>query len=360
LAALDKLDKKEDIVLIEQSQDASEGNNLAAQSMNPDDIKFAYCTEFLVELNKSKAKPGQSQDAEGVLRDYLPTLGDSVVVIEDEGLVKVHVHTNHPGKALEKCLQFGQLLNIKIENMRAQHTEMLSFSESSDEPVRPTGPPKPVGIVAVVAGKGMAKLFKELGADYVIEGGQTMNPSADDIVKAIEWVNAEHVVVLPNNKNIILAAEQAGKLTKSKEVHVMATLSIPQGVSCMVANADTVSIDDNIAGMKAAMEAVHSGQITQAVRDTVLDGHQIKKDDFLCIYDGDIALVKKDLKTAAQSLADYMMAQGGEIVSVYYGEGATEASAAELSAYILKNHKYAEVEIYEGKQPLYSYILSVE
>jgi len=350
--ALSAFEADGEIELLDQSQIAAEG--VPGAVINIEDIKFAYCTEFLVELDSAdKRKPGLSQNPEEVLRGYLPTIGDSVVVIEDEGLVKVHVHTNNPGKALEKGLQFGQLLNIKIENMKEQHSEMLEFSASTE-------PPKPLGIVAVAAGSGIAELFTGLGADYVIEGGQSMNPSAEDIAKAIERVNAENIIVLPNNKNIVLTAEQAGKLTGGKNVHVVPTLSIPQGVSCMVSNSDMVSIEDNIAGMKEAMGAVHSGQITHAVRDTVLDGKNIKQGDFLCIYDGEIVLVEKDLQSAAQALVGYMLEQGGSLVSIYHGEGATAKDAEDLSDYIGENFPDAEIEVYEGKQPLYSYILSVE
>jgi len=348
--ALAAFDAEDEIELLDQSQIAAEG--VPGATINIDEIKFAYCTEFLVQLD-AKQKPGVSSDAEGVLREYLPTIGDSVVVIEDEGLVKVHVHTNNPGKALEKSLQFGQLLNIKIDNMKEQHSEMLDFSASTE-------PPKPLGIVAVAAGSGIAELFAGLGADYVIEGGQSMNPSTEDIAKAVERVNAENVIVLPNNKNIILTAEQAGELVKDKKVHVVPTLSIPQGVSCMVSNSDMGSIEDNIAGMKEAMAAVHSGQITHAVRDTVLDGKEIKEGDFLCIYDGDIITVKKDLKTAARTLVKHMIEQGGELVSIYHGEGTTAKDAEGLAAHITRKYPDAEVEVYEGNQPLYSYILSVE
>ena len=348
--ALIALGEKDEMPLLDASQGAAEGTAIAA--MDPDDIKFAYCTEFLVELAPEKT-PGLSQDAEGVLRQYLPGIGDSVVVIEDEGLVKVHVHTNNPGKALEKGLQFGQLLSIKIENMREQHSEILEFSASNE-------PPKTLGIVAVVAGAGMIELFTGLGADYVIEGGQSMNPSAEDIVKAIERVNAENIIVLPNNKNIILTAEQAGKMTKDKKVHVLPTKSIPQGISCLISNSDFGSIEDNIEGMKEAMEAVHSGQITQAVRDTVLDGREIKEGDFLCIYDGDIALVEKSMDAAAKALMEHMLEQGGSLVSIYHGEGTTAQAAEELADYITEKYPDAETEVYDGKQPLYSYILSVE
>ncbi|MCL1862901.1 MAG: DAK2 domain-containing protein [Defluviitaleaceae bacterium] len=352
--AMKALESKDDVELLEQANSEEEAV-VGGMSVNPDDIKFAYCTEFLIELCPSdQHKPGFSQNAEETLRSYLPTIGDSVVVIEDAGLVKVHVHTNNPGKAMEKALQFGMLLNIKIDNMKAQAAEITDFSKSTE-------PPKPLGIVAVVAGAGMGELFVGLGADYVIEGGQSMNPSAEDISRAIERVNAENIIVLPNNKNITLTAAQAGKLVKDKKVHVIATKSIPQGVACMVANAGSVtSIEENIDNMNEAMEAVHSGQITQAVRDTVLDGKKIKEGDYLCIYDGDIALVKKDIKLASRALADHMLKGGGDIVSIYYGEGATEEMAQELGAYINKKYPQMELEIYNGGQPLYSFILSVE
>ena len=352
--ALDALGTEGELELIAPA-DVTEGT--VAGEINPDDIKFAYCTEFLVELAPpEKRLPGVSLDAEAVLRDYLPTLGDSVVVIEDEGLVKVHVHTNNPGKALEKGLKFGQLLNIKIDNMKSQHAELIDFSVNH----APSAPAKPLGIVAVVAGAGIAEIYKSMGVDYVIEGGQSMNPSADDIVKAIGKVNAENIIVLPNNKNIVLTAQQAGKLVKDKKVHVVPTLSIPQGISCMVVNSDVGSIEENIEGMNEAMQEVHSGQITVAVRDTVLDGKKIKEGDFLCIYDGDIVLTKKSLKSAAEALVKHMLNEGGSLVSIYHGEGATVEDAEALAKHVADKHKDVDVEVYEGNQPLYSYILSVE
>lgn len=352
--ALKALAAKGNLELIEQATETGEGVSGAA-AISAENIKFAYCTEFLAELFLSFERPlGHSQNADEVLRSYLPTIGDSVLVIEDAGLVKVHVHTNNPGKALEKALTFGRLLNIKIDNMKAQHSEFVTEFSTNNEP------PKPLGIVAVAAGAGMVELFKGLGADYVIEGGQSMNPSAEDIARAIERVNAKTVIVFPNNKNITLTASQAGKLVKNKNVRVVATKSLPQGVACMVANTDTASIEDNLEGMNKAMEAVHSGQITQAVRDTTLDGKKIKESDFLCIYDGDIVLTKKNLKTAARALIDYMMKDGGDIVSVYHGEGANAETAEELGKYVGKNYPSAELEIYNGGQPLYCYIISVE
>jgi len=349
--ALAAMDIAEDIDVLEKPSESSESS--AAMAFNTDDIKFAYCTEFLVELDK-KPKPGRSQNAESVLLSFLPTIGDSVVVIEDEGLIKVHVHTNNPGKALEKAIQFGGLDQIKIDNMKAQHTGMLDFSETAK------GPPKPLGIMAVVAGSGLKELFTGLGADVVIDGGQSMNPSTDDIARAIGRVNAENVIVLPNNKNIILTAQQAAELVTDKKVHVLPTMSIPQGVACVMYNADTIPLEDNLEALAESMAAVHSGQITEAVRDTVLDGREIKTGDALCLYDGQIVLVEKDSKTAAKALASYMLNIGGDIMTVYAGEGVTMNDAEALAEYVRATHPSCEVEVYEGRQPVYGYILSVE
>ena len=349
--ALAAMDIQGDIEILEKPSETGEGT--AAMSFNTDDIKFAYCTEFLVELDK-KPKPGRPVSAESVLLSYLPTIGDSVVVIEDEGLIKVHVHTNNPGKALEKALQFGALDQIKIDNMKAQHTGMLDFS------VPAQGPPKLLGIMAVVAGSGLKELFTGLGADVVIDGGQSMNPSTEDIAKAISRVNAEHVIVLPNNKNIILTAQQAAELVTDKTVHVLPTMSIPQGVACVMYNSDTIPLEDNLSVLKENMEAVHSGQITEAVRDTVLDGREIKTGDALCLYDGQIVLVEKGIKNAAKALASYMLNVGGDIMTIYAGEGVTMSDAEELAEYVRGAHPSCEVEVYEGRQPIYGYILSVE
>jgi len=349
--ALAAMDIQGDIEILEKPSETGEG--AAQMAFDTDDIKFVYCTEFLVELDK-EPKPGRSESAEQILRNYLPTIGDSVVVIEDEGLVKVHVHTNNPGKALEKALQFGALNNIKIDNQKAQHKGILDFSEST------SGPPKPLGIVAVVTGAGLKELFTGLGADVVIDGGQSMNPSTEDIAQAINRVNAEHVIVLPNNKNIILTAQQAAELVTDKDVHVLPTMSVPQGVACVMYNSDTISLEDNLRALKESMAAVHSGQITEAVRDTVLDGREIKAGDTLCLYDGDIALVEKGIKQGALALADHMLSFGGDIMTVYAGEGITIEEAEELAQHVRDAHPDCEVEVYDGKQPLYSYILSVE
>jgi DAK2 domain fusion protein YloV len=312
------------------------------------DIRFAYCTEFLIDL------PAPNPEAEEMLKNYLPSIGDSVVVVMDDTVIKVHVHTNHPGQALEKGLQIGALTNMKIENMREQHTEMISFTSHS-------APPKHTGFVAVTAGEGLAELFIGLGADKVIEGGQTMNPSAEDIAEAVNSVNAEHVIILPNNKNIILTAEQAVHLIQpGKTVHVVPTRSIPQGVSCLVSFVDSGDVDATLEEMNEAIQQVHCGQITVAVRDTVIDNRKIREGEFLCIYDGDIVFTRSELQAAAKAMSDYMLEKGGDVVSIYYGEGVTEEMAGEISAFIMEISPSCEVELYDGKQPIYSYIISVE
>ncbi|MCL2708132.1 MAG: DAK2 domain-containing protein, partial [Defluviitaleaceae bacterium] len=313
------------------------------------EIKFMYCTEALIDLKKEKAN-----EAEASFKFFLEPLGDSIVVAADDGIMKIHVHTNHPGKVLEKAVSLGELSNVKIDNMRLQHTSQIIFSTEDK-------PRKQVGFVAVASGGGLVELFKGLGADLVIEGGQTMNPSAEEIARAVSAVNADDVIVLPNNKNIIAAAKQAAEIDSSgKNVHVLPTRSIPQGVSCLVNFVDSVSAEENIGGMKAAMECVHTGQITRAVRETVLDERQIRENDILAIYDGKIVFIRNNVQQAAKDLSDHMLSFGGDVVSVYYGESVTEEMASEISAHVIENFPESEVEAYCGMQPVYDYILSVE
>jgi len=354
--ALNALREPGDVSLLEITAGAGEGADVHAGAIDPDSIIFPYCTEFLLELAApDKRKPGLAADAEATLKTYLASIGDSVVVIEDAGLVKVHVHTGDPGKALQKALQFGEINDIKIDNMRQQHTGSLDFSASAA-----TAPPKALGVVAVASGAGIRDLFLGLGADYCLEGGQSMNPSTEEIVQAIAQVNAQRVIILPNNKNIILTAQQAAKLTTDKEIHVVPTLNVPQGMACMIVNADTIPLEENLAGMNEALAAVHTGQITRAVRDTVMDGLTIQENDILCLYDGDIALVEKSIQRGGQVLIDHMMVQGGDMITIYHGEGASAELAEGLVGYIGQKYPDVEVEIYDGGQPLYSFIISVE
>jgi len=335
-----------------------------AASFSTEDIKFAYCTEFLIDVSE----PISSSNEENLTK-YLMSHGDSVVVVSDDTVVKVHVHTNNPGKMLERGITLGSLDNIKIENMRSQHTNILEFSTSTmptasqpvPAPPMVNMPEKPVGFVAVAAGSGLITLFKDMGADEVIEGGQTMNPSADDIAQAVSRVNAKQVVVLPNNKNIILAAEQAAGLVEGKEMFVIPTKSIPQGIACLLEYLDTKDLAVYLNDMKARIQGVHTGHVTYAVRDTVVNGEYISKGDILCIYDGEIVSTGKDIQEASKQLLSFMLKPShGELASIYYGEGATEDMAQELANHLTEEHPAIEVDVYEGGQPLYYYIFSVE
>ena len=334
--------------------------DIPAAAFATGDIKFAYCTEFLIDVDE----PITSSQEENLTK-FLMASGDSVVVVSDDTVVKVHVHTNHPGKMLERGLTLGSLNNIKIENMRTQHTNVLQFSSSAPEGlISPAGPSpqKEIGFVAVASGDGLATLFSELGADVVIEGGQTMNPSAEDIAQAVSQVNARNVVVLPNNKNIVLAARQAANLADDKEMFVIPTKSIPQGVACLIDYFDGQDLKDYLPKMEERIKAVNTGQVTYAVRDTIIEERTISKGDMLCLYNGEIIGTNKDIQAAAKDLLDYMLKNNdaGEFVSIYYGEGATEDMAQELTSHISNSHPDIETEIYCGGQPLYSYIISID
>lgn len=340
---------------VESVGNQAEATFAPAAAFSTEDIKFAYCTEFLVDVTEP-----MDESKEKTLTEYLLTKGDSVVVVSDDTVVKVHVHTNNPGAVLERALKLGALNNIKIENMRTQHTNVLEFSTSiAKEAPANTGPEKEIGFVAVAAGGGLVELFKDMGVDVVIEGGQTMNPSADDIASAVLRVNAKNVVVLPNNKNIILAAQQAVNLVEGKQMFVIPTKSIPQGMACLVGYIDGINLNDYLTDMADRIQETHTGQVTFAVRDTVANGQTITEGDILCLYDGEIVKTGKDMQSATKELLDYMLdKQDGEFVSIYYGEGVTEEQAQELDSYITS--KDLEAEVYDGKQPLYYYILSVE
>lgn len=339
-----------DDVTVESSQASGEGNKQAAQAaFSTDDIKFVYCTEFLIDTPQAI-----SQSKEEDFTKYLTTLGDSIVVVSDDNVIKVHVHTNNPGLALERALKLGALSNIKIDNQKLQHTNAIEFSQTQM-------PEKDLAFVTVAAGSGFTALFKDLGADYVIEGGQTMNPSAEDIAQAVSRVNSKKVVVLPNNKNIILAAEQAVHLVKDKEVFVVPTRSIPQGVACLINYMDSQELSEYIAGIGEIIDNVHSGQVTYAVRDTVINERPISQGDILCIYDGDIVSTGKDIQEASKELLEYMIKTAdGELISIYYGEEATKEMADELAEYIREANTEIEVEVYGGGQPLYYYVFSIE
>ncbi len=319
------------------------------------DIKFAYCTEFIVE------KASGSGDALK-LRAYLESIGDSVVVVDDEEIIKVHVHTNHPGDALENGLKFGSLTKMKIENMKEQHTAQVTEADQMEEDSSyvPVDPDVPFGFVAVAAGQGVQSLFEDLGVTRVVTGGQTMNPSTDDILKAIQSTPAQTVFVLPNNKNIIMAAEQAVKLA-DRRVCVLQTVSIPQGISAMLAFDPDASFNDNQVLMTEAFSRVQTGQITFAARDSEFDGHNIKAGEILAMENGKLSFVEKDLTKSLYKLPRSLVRKDSSFVTVLYGADVTDDQAQEACDLLKsKLSSNLEVNLINGGQPVYYYIVSVE
>ena len=332
-----------------ESGAANEPVQLSPAAKSLAEIKYGYCTEFFINLRQS----AEFSMVEGSLKKYLEGMGDSVVVVGDEDIIKVHVHTNHPGAVLEYAIRQGSLENIKIDNMRSQHNNLINFNKEE-------APRKDVGFVAVAAGAGMAEIMTTLGVDQVIEGGQTMNPSTEDILAAIARVNANEVFVLPNNKNIILAVQQAQELSANTNVHLIPTKTIPQGITALVSYMPDISPDENEATMREVINGVKTGQVTYAVRNTVIDGIEIKEGDVLCMLESKIIHVANSVQSGAKYLFDMMMAGGGEIASIYYGEDVKEEQADELVAYVMQKWPDCDMGMQYGAQPLYHYILSVE
>lgn len=335
------------------------------------DIKFGYCTEFIILLDKPLTK----EDEKGLKKFFL-SIGDSLVLVADEEICKVHVHTNHPGQAFEKALTFGALSNMKIDNMRLEHQEKL-IKDAENEAARQrqqeaeeekltaqeaakAQPAKEVGFIAVSAGEGLTDIFKGLGVDYLIEGGQTMNPSTEDMLNAIDQVNAKNIFILPNNKNIILAAEQARDLTEDKKIVVLPTKTIPQGISAMIGYMPEASVDENAENMKDAYQDIASGQVTYAVRDTSIDGKEIHNGDIMGINDGGIAAVGKDLMETTIDLLSTMVDEDSELICLYYGADVSKQDADALSDEIEEKFPECEVEVNFGGQPIYYYMISVE
>ena len=328
--------------------------------INTEDIEFGYCTEFMVKFEDDKAQ--KHPFSENKFRNDLSKYGDSLLVIADEEIVKVHIHAEQPGDVLTYAQRYGSLINMKIENMREQHSNLL-YEEQESSPQ--TAAPKPkkekqkYGIVSVAMGSGIGELFKSIGAHAVIEGGQTMNPSTEDIVKAIEEVHAENIIILPNNKNIIMAAEQAAQVV-GNNVIVIPAKTVPQGMAALLAFNPALDLSVNANTMKDALSSVKTGQITFAVRDTNIDGLDIEKDDFMGISDGKIIVTNKDKIIATKELLSVMITEGDEIVTIIHGQDATEEDVNELVSYIEDQFEDIEVEVHNGNQPLYTFIFSIE
>ena len=335
------------------------------------EIKFGYCTEFIIVLNAP-----MSDNEEHAYKAFLESIGDSIVVVADDEIVKTHVHTNDPGLALQKALTFGSLSKIKIDNMREEHQEKLikdsqklaaqqkdeedAYEAAHADEKTNNMPAKEMGFVSVSIGEGMNEVFRGLGVDYLIEGGQTMNPSTEDMLNAIEHVNAKTVFILPNNKNIIMAANQAVDLVEDKQIIVIPTKTIPQGITALVNYIPDHSAEENKEQMMAEIENVKTGQVTYAVRDTEIDGKTIKQNDFMGIGDKSILSVGTDLKATTLEMVDAMVDEDSAIVSIYFGSDSDEDSANELAAAIEEKYPDVEVEVNDGGQPIYYYVISVE
>ncbi len=338
---------------------SSSGESRAAskENISTADIKFGYCTEFIILLEK-EFKDSDELD----LKSYLESIGDSIVVVADEEIVKVHVHSNDPGLAIQKALTYGGLSRMKIDNMREEHHEVLLKEMEAAQPEQPKdrGPMKPVGFIAVSIGEGINEIFKGLGVDYLIEGGQTMNPSTEDMLRAIDEVHAETVFILPNNKNIILAANQAKEMTSDKNIIVIPSSTIPQGITAIISYVFDNSPEENEEHMINEMDKVKTGQVTYAVRDTSLDGKEIRQGDIMGIGDKAILSVGSDITDVAFSMVDQLISDETELVSLYYGAETSEESAEDLASRIMDANPDIDVEVHSGGQPIYYYVVSVE
>ncbi len=331
------------------------GNDASATNSSADfsgfetgDIKFGYCTECIVDKSKEYKGEGTCGD----LRDYLAGLGDSLVFIDDENMIKVHVHTNHPGKVLEKALRYGSLYTVKIENMRNQHTELVTEQKA------PAAPRKPVGFVSICVGEGVAAAFRDLGVDHIVPGGQTMNPSTDDVLKAIDAVNADTIFVLPNNKNIFLVAERAAEMTEDKRIIVIHSSQFTQGVTAMMMYDESTAPEENAAAMEEAITGVTTLSFTRAVRDAEIDGMCIKDGQVLGLLNGKVKAASADIPTALHTLL--AMVDAPSFISVYCGEDATADLTATVEGILGKKAPDAECMVLEGGQPLYDYVISLE
>ena len=322
------------------------------------DIKFGYCTEFIIMLSRN-FNIKQEMD----FKAYLESIGDSIVVVADDDVVKVHVHTNDPGLAIQKALKYGALSNMKIDNMRLEHQEKL-FKMSEKQKEEPAeegpGPKKDVGFIAVSAGDGIQEIFKGLGVDYVIEGGQTMNPSTADVLDAVENVNADTVYILPNNKNIILAAEQAAHMSEDKKIVVIPTKTVPQGITAVINFVPELSVEENTDTMIEEIKSVSTGQGAYAVRDTVIDNKEIKQGDYMGIGDSGILSNGTDLLDVTFRMIEDMMEDDKELISIYYGSEVTEETAEELREKVEARYPKCDIELQYGGQPIYYYIISAE
>lgn len=357
--AYNGLTGKEEIKESVTSGGAAKAQTMSSEEIDTSHIKYGYCTEFIIMLEKE-----YNAEIEAKFKEFLTSIGDSLVVVSDDEIVKVHVHTNHPGLAFEKGLEYGSLTSMKVDNMREEHKEKVIHEQdrkkAAEQEAAKEEPKKPFGFVAVSVGEGLNDIFKDLGVDHIIEGGQTMNPSTEDVLDAISKVNAETVFVFPNNKNIILAANQAAEIEEEKQVIVIPTKTIPQGISALISFDETATAEANQAGMEDAITAVKSGQVTYAVRDTSIDGKEIKTGDYMGIDDVGIQAVGQDITEVVKDLIGAMADEDSELLSIYYGSDVEEEKANALVEAVQAAYPDFEVEAHAGGQPIYYYILSLE
>nr|WP_281725574.1 DAK2 domain-containing protein [Lachnoclostridium phocaeense] len=345
----------------------SAGSALAGQQKvsaeSAADIKFGYCTEFIIMTEKEFTETDEHE-----FKAYLESIGDSIVCVADEDVVKVHVHTNDPGLAIQKALTYGQLSRMKIDNMREEHQEKLirdaeklaKQQKEAEEKAAAAQPRKPMGFITVSIGEGLNEIFRELGADYIIEGGQTMNPSTEDMLNAVDHVNADTIFILPNNKNIVLAANQAKALVKDKEIIVIPTKTVPQGITAIISFMPEADGKANEEAMLEAIEQVKSGQVTYAVRDTKIDDKEIHEGDIMGIGDAGIIAVGTQIEETTRQMLDQLVDEDSELISLYYGEEVKEEEAQRFVAEIEEKYPDVDVDAHYGGQPIYYYVLAVE
>ena len=322
------------------------------------EIKYGYCTEFIILLNKTFNIKNEID-----FKEYLESIGDSIVVVADGDVVKVHVHTNDPGLAIQRALKYGALSNMKIDNMRLEHQEKINKEQQmkeQEQKKKPEMPHKEVGFIAVSVGEGMSEIFKGLGADYIIEGGQTMNPSTEDMLNAIDRVNADTIFILPNNKNIILAANQAKTMVEDKKIIVIPTKTVPQGITAIINYVPDMDPEDNAATMECEIKNVLTGQVTYAVRDTMIDDKEIKQGDYMGIGDSGILSVGRDMEEVTFNMIKAMMHDDLELISIYYGSDVSEEAAEAIKAKVEETYPDCDVELQMGGQAIYYYVISME
>lgn len=340
---------------ISESTPVSGGNKSGYEAQAETDIKYGYCTEFIILLNKTF-----NIKMEMDFKAYLESIGDSIVVVTDDDIVKVHVHTNDPGFAIQKALKYGALSNLKIDNMRLEHQEKLFKMEQKSEAEEVMMEKKDTAFIAVSIGDGMNEILRGLGVDYIIEGGQTMNPSTEDMLNAIDKVNADNIIILPNNKNIILAANQAQSMVEEKNIFVIPTKTVPQGITAVINYVPDLSVEENVAVMEEEIGNVKTGQVTYAVRDTSIDDKEIKQGDFMGIGDKGILSVGTDMSDVTVKMLQEMVDDDVELISIYYGEDVKEEDASAFHEKVEAMYPRCDVELQYGGQPIYYYLISAE